>query len=72
MGSGYASTLHAEGSAIQDALKNGIDPDGSTIYIYRRNGNLSCPCPDCMQLLMQYGINSIVYSNLNGEEKLSL
>lgn len=61
-GSGFSKTVHAESSAIRDALNRVNDLSGCTIYIYRRNGLLSRPCDCCMNHLISLGIRKIVFS----------
>jgi deoxycytidylate deaminase len=61
-GSGEYSTLHAESYAIYRAVRQGINLEGTTIYIYRHNNNLAKPCPCCMGLIHKYGIKDVVYS----------
>ena len=61
-GSGSYSTLHAESHAIYKAIRQGIDIEGATIYVYRANNNLAKPCPCCMGLIHKYGIKKVVYS----------
>lgn len=72
LGSGYSKTMHCEGSAIQSALKQGINPSGSTLYIYRRNNNLAKPCKDCYNLLVEFGIDTVVYTSNDGQIKINL
>ena len=62
-GAGKYNTLHAESHAIYKAVRQGIDIEGSTIYIYRHNNNLAKPCDCCMCLIEKYGIKDIVYSH---------
>lgn len=52
------SVLHAESNAILKAAKAGISTDGATMYL-----TLS-PCIDCAKLIIQSGIQRVVYSEL--------
>jgi len=61
-GSGIFNNLHAEGNAIYKAVRQGIDLQGSTMYVYRDNNNLAKPCPCCMNLISKHGIRNIIYS----------
>ena len=62
LGSGKFNMMHAEGAAIYSALKRGYDVEGSTMYIYRRNNNLACPCRDCQTIIRKYGIKKVIYT----------
>ena len=61
-GSGKYMNLHAEGHAIYKAIRMGLDLNGATIYIYRKNNNLAKPCKFCQALINKYGITNVVYS----------
>lgn len=61
-GSGDYKMIHAEGHAIWKAVRQGIDIEGSVIYVYRERGNLACPCECCQKLIAQYGIRKVIYS----------
>lgn len=53
-------SIHSE----QDALL-GCDLRelwGSSIYVYRENGNLAKPCKHCESLLLSHGIKNIYWS----------
>lgn len=65
-GSGYNKTLHAEGDAIRNAIKNKKCLKGTTIYIWRKNDRLSKPCKCCHKHIKKYGIKKVVYSGANG------
>jgi len=56
-------TLHAEGDALYSCKKLGIDPKGSTMIIYRKNGLNSRPCPSCERLIKKAGIAKVIYTN---------
>jgi dCMP deaminase len=49
--------LHAESNAILKAAKTGISTDGSTLYL------TTSPCIDCSKLIIQAGIQRVVYLN---------
>lgn len=68
-GGGPLKTLHAEAAAIRDAIRRGIDVRGATIYVVRtsENSQMSKPCPSCQQLIEDYGIRKVVYTNEEGE-----
>ncbi len=61
-GSGEYQTLHAESYAIYKAVRKGINLEGTTLYVYRKNNNLAKPCPCCMGLIHKYGIIEVIYS----------
>lgn len=63
-GSGNYNQLHAEGAAIKDAVKRGICLHGASIYVYRRYGMYSKPCPCCSKLIKKYGIKEVMYSDI--------
>lgn len=48
--------IHAEANAIAFAAKNGIAIDGCTLYITH------APCYSCSRLIVQSGINCVIYS----------
>lgn len=48
-------TVHAEGNAIAQAAKYGVNLSGSTIYIWP-----FVPCTNCCTLLIQSGIKRVV------------
>jgi hypothetical protein len=60
--------LHAEAAAINDALLNGNDPAGGTIYVagyFKRGGRLYLPeepmfsCVYCPPIMEKYGISRL-------------
>lgn len=61
-GSGDYNTLHAETHAIYKAVRQGINIEGATIYVYRKNNNLAKPCPCCMGMIHKHGIKEVIYS----------
>jgi deoxycytidylate deaminase len=61
-GSGEYKMLHAEGSAIKEAVRKGIDIFGASIYVFRLHDNMSKPCKSCQQLIDKFGIKEIIYS----------
>lgn len=50
-------TIHAEHNAILQCAKHGIPTNEATIYVTH------LPCYDCMQAIIQSGINTIIYLN---------
>ena len=54
--------VHAEQRALLDALRNGHDLSGATIYV-----NCS-PCTTCAKLLIHLGINNIITSSYYPDE----
>lgn len=62
--------IHAEVSCISKCKWLDIDFSKVELYIYReyKNGNLALarPCPSCMALIKEYGIENICYSTPNG------
>ena len=61
--SGQYKSLHAEGNAIYKAIRQGMNIEGSTVYVFRKNHNLAKPCPCCIKLMKKYGVKRVVYSN---------
>lgn len=51
-------TIHAEVNAIAQAAKNGVNIEGSEIYV------TFFPCYNCFKLLANVGIKTIYYKNL--------
>ncbi len=65
-GSGRYDRIHAEGMAIRNAVNQGIDVVGATIYVVRADSGMSRPCLDCQILIERYGIRKVVYTDGNG------
>ena len=61
-GCGRFNTLHAEANAIYKAVRTGYELTGTTLYVYRYNGLLAKPCPDCQRLIRKFGIAKVIYS----------
>jgi len=49
--------LHAEANAITKVAKSNNSSEGATLYI------TSSPCVECAKLIIQAGINRVVFSN---------
>lgn len=66
----YIETLHAEQHAIMK-IKNKTLLAGSSLLVVRvsRNGQLlmARPCVNCLNTIFHFGIQTIFYSNSNGE-----
>jgi len=62
-GSGDYDTLHSEGHAIYKAVRQGIDLEGTTLYVFRKNNTLAKPCPSCERLIRDHGIKKVVFSD---------
>jgi len=62
-GSGRYKNLHAEGYCILKAIKLNLDLSRCTLYVYRANGRISKPCPDCEELIRKSGIKKVIYTN---------
>ncbi len=50
--------LHAEANAITKVARSNNSSDGATLYI------TASPCLDCAKLIIQAGINRVVYADL--------
>ena len=48
--------LHAEANAITKLARSGNSSEGSTLYV------TASPCMECAKLIIQCGINRVVYS----------
>ena len=48
--------LHAEANAITKIARSGNNSDGATLYV------TAVPCIECAKLIIQAGINRVVYS----------
>ena len=48
-------TVHAEANAVMNAIQAGHNIRGKMMIVTHR------PCPDCMKLITQYGLHSVVY-----------
>jgi dCMP deaminase len=57
-------TIHAEANAIVQAAKNGVAINGATAYI------TISPCMNCFALLVNGGINRIVYGSFYKDEAI--
>ena len=68
--------LHAETSAILDAVNRGENPSGGVMYVIRRMRDeslgLARPCSGCMRALAAYGIDRVVYSNEVGSYSVEI
>jgi dCMP deaminase len=53
----YPRIVHAEQNVIAWAARQGVSLEGSTIYIHPPH-----PCPDCAKLLVQAGVQEVVFS----------
>lgn len=62
--------LHAEVSAINNALKSFDELSRCVLYVYREHKDgtpaLSKPCKSCAEYINTYGINVVVYTIQNG------
>ncbi|WP_291861389.1 dCMP deaminase family protein [Marinilabilia sp.] len=59
--------LHAEANAITKVARSGNSSDGATLYV------TSSPCLECSKLIIQAGINRVVFSeNYRVEDGLIL
>lgn len=57
-------TIHAEMNAVAQAAKNGVNINGSTIYI------TASPCWTCFKLLCNAGIKRICYAEFYRDERI--
>lgn len=58
----HCYAIHGEPHALMNALMNGKDPKGSTIYL------TTTPCINCAKLLIFSGIKRIVCSSIYNDE----
>ena len=63
LGCGRWKSLHAESSAIYNALKKKKVVEGAVLYVYRKNGLISKPCEDCQRLIKRFKIRKVIYTN---------
>ncbi len=74
----WPGSLHAEESAVLDALKKHTHDKliGSTIYVSRLNSAgelaLSKPCSHCQAILKAFQIKEVYYTTPNGVEILEI
>jgi len=54
----YIFTVHGEANAVLNAVRHGINTQGSTCYTQ------AIPCHDCTKMLIQAGISRIIYHTL--------
>lgn len=57
-GATKAYVLHAEANALTKVARSNNSSDGATLYV------TSSPCLECSKLIIQSGINRVVYSDL--------
>ena len=57
-GNTFAYVLHAEANAITKVAKSSNSSAGSTLYV------TAAPCIECAKLIIQAGINRVVYSEM--------
>ena len=57
-GSTKSYVLHAEANAITKVARSNNSSDGATLYI------TASPCMDCAKLIIQAGIERVVYADL--------
>lgn len=56
-------TMHAEGNALFNAKKLGIDVKGAMMVVYRKNWLCAKPCDSCQKLIKNAGIKKVIYTN---------
>lgn len=64
--------MHAEGACLYDAKKKGYSSHqirNCSIYLYRKNWNLSKPCVYCQKMLVDFGITTVYYTAKMADEK---
>lgn len=57
-------TIHAEANAIVQAARNGVNIDGSEIYVS------ASPCYDCFKMIANSGIKKIYYGEFYRDERI--
>jgi len=57
-------TVHAEANALVQAARNGVQVDGSDIYV------TASPCYNCFKLIANSGIQRIFYGELYRDERI--
>lgn len=57
-------TVHAEANAIVQAARNGVQVEGSDIYV------TASPCYNCFKLIANSGIQRIFYGELYRDERI--
>jgi dCMP deaminase len=57
-------TIHAEANAIVQAARNGVNLDGSWIYI------TSSPCWPCFKLISNSGIKKVLFGEFYRDERI--
>ena len=62
--------VHAEIAALLPLMRDKVDLNGASIYIFRqhKNGTLAMarPCSSCQKVIRQLGIKKVFYSIENG------
>lgn len=57
-------TVHAEANALVQAARNGVQVDGSDIYV------TASPCYNCFKLIANSGIQRIFYGELYRDDRI--
>lgn len=72
-GNSYCKSIHAEQTALLKYRKHYTNINTIpkfTLYVvrYTNNGSKGCskPCPMCQKFMREFGINEVVYFNLDG------
>ena len=62
--------VHAEIAALLPFIRNNVDLNGASIYVFRKrhNGTLAMarPCSSCQKIIKRLGIKKIFYTIENG------
>lgn len=58
------ATIHAEMNAILQAARNGINIDGSTVYV------TASPCWNCFKCLMNAGVSRICFGEFYRDQRI--
>lgn len=65
--------IHAEFHALLGVAP--ADLDGSTVFVYREtkcgNKGLAKPCPSCHKMLLDAGVETVIYTTIEGWESYS-
>jgi len=63
----HCPAVHAEVNAVLNAARLGVSTIGSTCYLGVTGGHRAGPCQGCRRVLLNAGVNSIVYYDILGE-----
>lgn len=62
--------MHAECHALYQLSLKGINPRGTVMYVYRKNGYNAKPCRHCEKMIRKSGVSKVIYTNVEPVRKI--